>query len=374
MQNVSFINQLKLRTSYGVNGNAGIGNYDFFPSYGFGTSYNSAPASSPSNVGNLDLTWELNKPFNVGLDVSVLRSRLSLTAEYYTRKSENLLLDVPLSSTTGFTSQRRNVGSLENSGVELTIMGIPFQTKNFTWTSNFNFAHNKNRILSLPSPQIGAFIVREGLDIQTFYARVYAGVDPNNGDPLWYTDSTRKATTNNYSSALRVPYGSASPKFFGGFTNTFNFKGFTVEAQLNYQFGNYVSDGTWGGFYVGAGAGPTFNKVARVLDRWQKPGDVTDIPKYVYNGNKSFQSFSTFYLNKGDFIRLRNLQIGYTFPKTILSKINFTNAFFYVRGTNLYTWVKDKNLPFDPEQGVTSQTDLDVFVPKTITVGLNLGF
>lgn len=374
MQNVAFINQLKLRTSYGVNGNAGIGNYDFFPSYGFAISYNSAPASSPSNVGNLDLTWELNKPFNIGLDVSVLRSRLSLTAEYYSRISEDLLLDVPLSSTTGFTSQRRNVGSLKNSGVELTIMGIPFQTRNFTWTSNFNFAHNKNEILSLPSPQIGAFIVREGLDIQTFYARVYAGVDPNNGDPLWYTDSSRKATTNNYSSALRVPYGSASPKYFGGFTNTFNFKGFTLEAQLNYQFGNYVSDGSYGGFYVGAGAGPTFNKVARVLDRWQKPGDVTDIPKYIYNGNKSFQSFSTFYLNQGDFIRLRNLQLGYTLPKTILSKINFTNAFLYVRGTNLYTWVKDKNLPFDPEQGVSSQTDLDVFVPKTITVGLNLGF
>jgi TonB-dependent starch-binding outer membrane protein SusC len=373
MQNVAFINQLKLRTSYGVNGNAGIGNYDFFPGYSFGSSYNSAPGSAPSNVGNLDLTWELNKPFNVGLDISVLKSRLSLTAEYYSRKSEDLLLAVPLSATTGFTSQTRNIGSLKNSGVELTVIGIPFQTKNFTWTSNFNFAHNRNEVLSLPSPQIGTFIIRPGLDIQTFYARVYAGVDPANGDPLWYTDSTRKSTTNNYSAALRVPYGSASPRYFGGFTNTFNFKGFTVEAQLNYQFGNYVQD-PWAGYYLGAGFSGSDNKVARILERWQKPGDITDIPKYIYGGNKSFQSFSSFYLNKGDFIRLRNLQLGYTFPKTILSKINFTNAFLYVRGTNLYTWVRDKNLAWDPEQGVASQSNLDVFVPKTMTIGLNLGF
>jgi TonB-linked SusC/RagA family outer membrane protein len=373
MQNITFINQLKLRTSYGVNGNAGIGNYDFFPSYGFAVSYNSAPGSAPTNVGNLDLTWELNKPFNIGLDVSVLKNRLSLTTDYYKRKSENLLLDVPLSSTTGFNSQRRNVGALQNEGVEVTLNGIPFQTKDFTWTSNLNFAHNKNKILSLPSPQIGTFILRPGADIQSFYARVYAGVDPANGDPLWFTDSTHKSTTNNYSSALREIYGSASPKFFGGFTNTFNFKGFTVEAQLNYQFGNYVQD-SWGGFYLGSGANATFNKVARQLNRWQKVGDVTDIPKYVYGGNKSFQSFSSFYLNKGDFIRLRNLQIGYTLPKTLLSRANFTNAFLYVRGTNLATWVKDKNLPFDPEQGVASQTNLDVFVPKTVTIGLNLGF
>lgn len=373
MQNVAFVNQLKLRSSYGVNGNAGIGNYDFFPSYGFAVSYNSTPASSPSNVGNLDLTWELNKPFNVGIDIGLWKSRLTLTAEYYTRKSEDLLLDVPLSSTTGFTSQRRNVGSLRNSGVELTINGIPVQTKDFTWNVNFNFAHNKNEILTLPSPQIGTFLIREGTDIQTFYARVYAGVDPANGDPLWYTDSTRTATTNNYSAALRAPYGSASPKYFGGFSNTFSFKGFTLEAQLNYQFGNYVQD-SWGGYYVGAGANATFNKVERILDRWQKAGQVTDIPKYIYGGNKSFQSFSTFYLNKGDFIRLRNIQVGYTLPRSVLSKISFTNAFLYIRGTNLVTWVKDKNLPFDPEQGVASQTNLDVFVPKTLTVGLNLGF
>ena len=167
--------------------------------------------------------------------------------------------------------------------------------------------------------------------------------------------------------------GNALPKYFGSLTNTLNFKQFSLEAQLYYNFGNYVYD-TWGGYYLGAGFGATFNKVARVLDRWQKAGDVTDIPKYIYNGNKSFQSGSSFWLNKGDFIRLRNIQLGYTLPKDFLSKIKLSNAFFYVRGTNLWTWVKDENLPFDPEQGTTSASNLNVFIPKTVSVGLNVAF
>ncbi len=374
MQSVSFISQLKLRASYGVNGNAGIGNYDWFPSYGYGVSYNGGPGSAPGNVGNLDLTWELNKPLNVGIDIGILKNRLSLTADWYVRKSEDLLLAVQLSRTTGFTSQNQNVGSMENRGIELTLIGTPVQTRSFTWTSNFNFAHNKNKVLSIPSPQLGTFIIREGLDIQTFYTRVYAGVDPATGNPLWYTDSTHTATTSTYPAATaREPYGSASPKYFGGWTNTFNFKGFTIEAQFNYQFGNLVQD-AWGGYYLGAGFGATYNKIARILDRWQKPGDMTDIPKYVYGNTNNFSSFSSFWLAKGDFIRLRNLQVGYQIPKNVLSKINLGSAFFYVRGSNIWTWVKDKNLGFDPEQSISSQTNLDVFIPKTVTVGINLGF
>ncbi|RYE19953.1 MAG: SusC/RagA family TonB-linked outer membrane protein, partial [Sphingobacteriaceae bacterium] len=351
MQNVntSLISQLKLRGSYGVTGNAGIGNYDFFPSYAFGISYNSAPGSAPGNVGNLDLTWELNKPLDFGIDLGVLKDRLTITADWYRRKSENLLLDVPLASTSGFTSQRRNVGSLQNQGVELSIIGKPVQTKSFTWTTNFNFARNQNKILKLPSPQVGTFIIKEGLDIQTFYARVYAGVDPANGDPLWYADSAKGTKTNNYSSAVRTGVGSASPKYFGGFTNTFSYKGITVEATFYYQVGNLVQD-SWGSYYLGAGANATFNKVARILDRWQTPGQITDIPRYVYGGNKSAQSFSTFYLAKGDFVRLRNIQLGYTFPTTLLSKAKLSSLYLYARGANLFTWVKDKNLAFDPEQ------------------------
>lgn len=376
IENIPMISQLKLRASYGVNGNAGIGNYDWYQLYGYGFNYNQFPGSAPSNVGDSNLTWELNKPFNVGIDVGVLQNRIQLTVDYYVRKSEDLLLEVPLSLTSGFSRATRNLGSMENKGLEIALHAIPVKGKDFEWAIDFNYAANKNRITSLPDGNeipISVYILRQGSSIQSFYMREYAGVDPANGDPLWYTDGTHQNTTNNYSAAGRSIVGSALPKVFGSFTNTFRYKGFTLDAQLYYNFGNYIRD-SWGGYYMGAGFGATYNKASRIFDRWTKPGDVTDVPKYIYGGNKNFNSLSTFYLNKGDFIRLRNIQLGYTVPASIASRAKLSNAFLYVRGTNLFTWVKDDNLPFDPEQGTDSQSNLNIFIPKTITVGLSLGF
>ena len=377
MKDITTISQLKLRSSYGVNGNAGIGNYDWLPLYGYGFNYNTQPGSAPTNVGDSSLTWELNKPFDVGLDIGLFNNRLTITTDFYTRKSEDLLLNVPLSRTSGFSTATRNIGAMENKGVEVTIGSVPIQNKDFTWYLDFNFANNKNKITSLPGGSDiadGNFIIRQGAAYRTFFQRVYAGVDPANGDPLWYTDSSRKTTTSVFPSAnTRQLSGNALPKYFGSLTNRFVYQGFELEVQLYYNFGNYVYD-TWGQYYLGAGFGGTFNKVARVMDRWQKPGDVTDIPRYVYGGNKSFNGASTVWLNKGDFVRLRNIELGYTIPKTVVSKIKMSNIYFYVRGTNLFTWVKDENLPFDPEQGTTSASNLNVFIPKTMTAGLNIAF
>lgn len=378
MENVKFITQLKLRSSYGVNGsNTAIGNYDALPLYSFGSNYNQLPGSAPANVGDPNLTWELNKPFNVGVDVSILKNRISLTAEYYNRTSSSLLLSVPLSRTSGFASATRNIGTLKNEGVELNLNVIPVQTKNFKWEIDFNFANNKNTVVELPGGADianGNFIIRQGVPLNSFFLREWAGVDPANGDPLWYADNARGTKTNVYPGvAARVLAGNAQPKYFGSLSNTITFKNFTLSAQLYYNYGNMVYD-TWGSYYTGAGFGATFNKVARVLDRWQKPGDVTDIPKYIYNGNKNFQSGSTFYLQKGDFVRLREIQLGYNLPKEVLAKAGISSANFYVRGTNLFTWVKDKNLAFDPEQGTGSASNLNVFIPKTVTVGLSVAF
>jgi TonB-dependent starch-binding outer membrane protein SusC len=377
MQNLNFISQLKLRASYGVNGNAAIGNYDWRALYGYGANYNQLPGSAPSVIGNADLTWELNKPLNFGIDVSVLKNRINLSADYYIRKTSQLLLNEPLSLTTGFGTISKNIGTMENKGYEITLIATPIMFKDFQWDINFNYANNKNKITSLVNNQdilSGAFIRRVGYDFQTFYVRRWAGVDPANGDPLWYVDDSKSTKTNVYASANRtVDFGSASPKFFGAFTSTFKYKGLSLEAQFNYSGGNYVRD-TWGSFYLSSGANGTFNKVKRELDAWKKPGDVTDVPKYVYNGNKLANSFSTFYLAKGDYIRLRNVQLGYQLPKPLTTRLHLSNAFFYVRGTNLWTWVKDKNVPFDPEQGVSSETNLEVFIPKTITAGINIGF
>jgi TonB-linked SusC/RagA family outer membrane protein len=377
MVNNKIFDQLKLRGSYGVNGNAGIGNYDAPALYGFGFNYNQLPGSAPTNVGDENLTWELNKPMNIGLDFSVLKNRVNVTIDYYIRKSENLLLSVPLSNTSGFGSATRNIGSMENKGLELSLNIIPVQTKDFRWDVDFNFSNNKNKITSLPNKAdilSGNFIIREGQSLNTFFLREWAGVDRSTGDPLWYTTDKHQASSNIYPGAsARILAGQALPKFFGSLTNALTYKGFNLSAQLYYNFGNQVFD-TWRGYYLGSGFGASFNKVKRQLDAWQKPGDITTVPKYVYNGNKNFNAGSTYNLNDGSFVRVRDIQFGYTLPKAYAEKLKIGSANFYVRGTNLFTWVKDENLPFDPEQGTGSASNLNVFIPKTVTVGLSLAF
>jgi TonB-linked SusC/RagA family outer membrane protein len=378
MENVSFITQFKLRGSYGVTGNNNaIGNYDAPALYGYGFNYNQLPGSAPTNVGDPNLTWELIKPMDIGVDISVLKNRVNLTFDWYSRKSSDLLLSVPLSRTSGFSSATRNIGELKNEGIEITLNTVPVQTRDFKWDLDFNFAHNTNTVTSLPNAQdivSGLFLIREGVALNTFYVREWYGVDPANGDPLWYPDNAHGTPTSVYPGvAARVLAGNAQPKYFGSLTNAITFKNFTLSAQFYYSFGNYVYD-NWGSYYLGSGFGAVYNKVARQLERWQKAGDVTEIPKYIYNGNKNFQNSSTFYLQKGDYIRLREIQFGYTLPKSVIAKANLTNVNFYVRGTNLWTWVKDKNLSFDPEQGTGSTSNLNVFIPKTVTVGLSVGF
>ena len=377
MANNKIFDQLKLRGSYGVNGNAGIGNYDAPALYGFGFNYNQLPGSAPTNVGDENLTWELNKPMNIGLDFSVLKNRVNVTVDYYIRKSENLLLSVPLSNTSGFGSATRNIGSMENKGLELSLNIIPVQTKDFRWDLDFNFSNNKNKITSLPNSAdilSGNFIIRQGQSLNTFFLREWAGVDRSTGDPQWYTTDKHQASSNVYPGAsARILAGQALPKFFGSLTNALTYKGFNLSAQLYYNFGNQVFD-TWRGYYLGSGFGASFNKVKRQLDAWKQPGDITDVPKYVYNGNKNFNAGSTYNLNDGSFVRVRDIQFGYTLPKAYTEKLKIGNANFYVRGTNLFTWVKDKNLPFDPEQGTGSTSNLNVFIPKTVTVGLSLAF
>ena len=377
MANNKIFDQLKLRGSYGVNGNAGIGNYDAPALYGFGFNYNQLPGSAPTNVGDENLTWELNKPMNIGLDFSVLKNRVNVTVDYYIRKSENLLLSVPLSNTSGFGSATRNIGSMENKGLELSLNIVPIQTKDLRWDVDFNFSNNKNTITSLPNKAdilSGNFIIRQGQSLNTFFLREWAGVNIATGDPQWYTNDKRQASSNVYPGAsARILAGQALPKFFGSLTNALTYKGFNLSAQLYYNFGNQVFD-TWRGYYLGSGFGASFNKVKRQLDAWKNPGDITDVPKYVYNGNKNFNAGSTYNLNDGSFVRVRDIQFGYTLPKAYAEKLKIGNANFYVRGTNLFTWVKDKNLPFDPEQGTSSASNLNVFIPKTVTVGLSLAF
>lgn len=372
----SFVNSLKLRASYGVNGNAEIGNYTWKETYGFAFNYNQLPGSGPQQVGNENLTWEVNKPFNVGIDATVWNGRVTANLDYYIRKTTSLILADPLSPTSGLPSVQTNIGSMENRGFELGLSVTPVKTKDFNWEIGFNIALNKNKILSLNNNQdILALpaIRRVGQDFQSIYTRLWAGVDPQTGAPLWYTDATKKTTSGNFADAQRVIIGSASPKGFGSFSTTLSWKTLTLDAQFNYQYGNLVYD-NWGFISWSDGFNPQLNKIRKQLGRWQKPGDITNIPKYVYGGANTSNAESSRWYYKGDFIRLRDLTLSYTLPKSIVDRIKLDNARFYVRGTNLWTKSFDDNITFDPEQPITGVNDLQIMIQRTISVGLSLGF
>jgi len=221
--------------------------------------------------------------------------------------------------------------------------------------------------LSLP------FIRRVGEDFQSIYTRLWAGVDPATGNPLWYIDGTKKQTTTDVTQAQRAIIGSTSPKGFGGFSSLFTYKNFTLDAEFTYQYGNLVYD-NWGFLTWSDGFLPNLNRIQKQLKRWQKPGDITDVPKYVYGGAMNSNSESSRWYYKGDFIRLRDLTLSYDLPRKVVDRIKMSSAHFYVRGSNLWTHAFDDNITFDPEQPINGTNDFQILIQRTISLGVSLGF
>jgi TonB-linked SusC/RagA family outer membrane protein len=385
MANVKAISDLKLKASYGSSGNAEVGNYAWRQTFGFGANYNNQPGGVFNGIGNANLQWEHALMTDFGVDVSFFKNRLSLVVDYYIKKSDQLLFAQPLSLTTGFSTITKNIGAMENKGIEITINATPVSTRNFTWDVSLNFTNNKNTVTQLPPGQTqiinGVQYVAPGHDIYEFYGKLWGGVDPATGNPQWFTDATKSAKTFQYSAAANTPMGlSASPKYYGGFTNTITYKQFSLAADLYYNFGNYVRD-SWAG-YLTDEVNSAYGKYAYTLNRWQKPGDITDVPRLIAGStntsstitNSNSISFSSRFLYKGDFLRLRNITLSYTANQSLVKKLHVTSLKFYARGSNLWTKIYDSRIPFDPEQGITSQTNLNVLYNKAVTVGLNIGF
>jgi TonB-linked outer membrane protein, SusC/RagA family len=381
MDHVDVISSLNLRVSYGENGNQDIGNFAALGLYSM-TAYDGGTGLYYSQINNDLLTWEKNKPFNIGLDFGLFNNRLSGTFEYYKRITSDLLYNMPIPSPNGLLEYFENIGAMENKGVELSLSTrniVAEQAGGFNWTTSFNITTTKNVVTKLPSPLVDISTYREeGLDFYQFYLVGYAGVDPNTGNALWYTDETKTATTTVYGEAERFLQGSAIPDFYGGFNNNFSYKGFDLGVNIFFNWGNKIFD-NWARYSDTDGNLGTNirGKMSRQIYnyRWQQPGDDALLPKVVYLGTQSSTPDfrSTRYLYDGSYIRLRDVTLAYNLPAAWLQRMGkLGGARLYVRASNLYTYVRDKRLPYDPEVSVTGQLDNKPPVPRTVVFGIDL--
>lgn len=384
LQDISWLDFLKVRTSYGKTGNASIGLNSYQATVGFG-SYSGQPDIIPNNLGNRNLTWEKQKALDAAVEFRMFNNRVEGSATYYRQNSYDMLFDVPLSRTTGHNSQTKNLGKLYNQGLELELSGDIIQNDNFTWNLGANFTRQKNEVTQLPKDPNGEdrevkgstkYTAVKGYETGAWYMKEWAGVDPANGDPLWYMDDGNggRKTTNDYSKAeAYYQGGNALADKFGGINTQVNVFGFYASANLYYAFGNKVYD-NWG-FYTENGGYSLFNgKYADQMDYWEKPGDQAKNPKPIWGGNKNANGVSTKYLYDGDYLRLSTIKVGYDIPAKYLQNIGLKSAKVFFIGQNLWTYTFDDELEFDPDVNAGGYLDFQGAPQKSFTFGIKADF
>jgi TonB-dependent starch-binding outer membrane protein SusC len=369
---VNAITDLKVRYSYGQTGNDQIGNNLFSALYGPSRIYGNQAALNPIQLPNADLTWETRVESNLGLDLALFKNRLSLTLDLYSRVNRDLLIGRPLYATSGFTSLTQNTGSIQNRGIEILLEGKPIDGK-FKWRTSFNIAFQENKILSLfdglevlPSDNS----IRVGVPIGSFFSSEWAGVNPATGMGMWYDINGN--ITYNPAAADRKIIGSIFPTAFGGWTNAFSYKGFSLEVFFQYEYGRTRSDGQYTQMMRMGGA--VVNQLQDGFnERWQKPGDIATAPRPV-NGMADFNSAGwasgSRYLFKTDYIRLKQLTFSYDVDAKFAKKMKLEGARVYLQGINLWTYTEWKG--YDPE--FTGDNFGIIPQSKNITVGLQVKF
>ncbi|WP_411031372.1 SusC/RagA family TonB-linked outer membrane protein [Spongiimicrobium sp. 3-5] len=390
LQNSNTLSNLKLRASWGTNGNTPVGNFSSLGLYG-GTNYNGQSGLEFTQGENPDLKWEETTQTNFGLDFGFVNNRITGEIDYYVKKTKDLLFNarVPFESLIPTHSILQNIGNLENSGLEFALNTINVQTENLTWKTNFNIAYNTNEITNLPNGEdqiTDKNILREGEQINAFYLVEYAGVNANTGDAEYFLNTVRpdgsldKTVTNDYAAAQRIVIGSPNPDVIAGFSSTLDYKGldfsFTFQGQWGADLYNEAGQYQESGF----GNGLDNQDVFIYNNRWQNPGDITDVPQarlFIDNGH----SASTRFLQNADFIRLRNLTIGYSLPPQVLERMGLSRVRIYLSGLNLLTITDYRG--YDPESSFDDFNNPNVNAGSTFysapparvyTVGLNLSF
>ncbi|UCA58863.1 SusC/RagA family TonB-linked outer membrane protein [Chryseobacterium rhizoplanae] len=389
IKNIDAISMLKFRASYGKLGNQVLANP--YATYAYTTNYNDFAAASINRVFNPNLSWETVNPFNVGFDFGFFKNRLTISAEYYNKKTKDLIYNIPLSGAQGgmdpdLTNNPNrnnylvdNIGTLVNRGFEFSVNGDIFRgdRNQFNWSVGANLSTLHNEITELYGQPVNAATttVRVGEGVRTFYLRKWAGVDPNNGDPLWYINGVDGATTNNYNQAQQAVQGSFLSNVFGGANTSLSYKGFSLDLQFTYGFGGKIYD-NWANYLYSDGQYtvnyPGYGDV--MGDYWTPTNTGASNPKPIIGGNKRSNQASTRFLYKSDYIRLSNARLGYTFDSDFLKGSGLGSVQVYVMANNAWTYRFDKNLKFDPETNISGFTDLNLPVLKSFLFGVNLSF
>lgn len=377
------LNYLKLKASYGITGNSEIGNGRYLTQLSV-TKYPRNPGYSSSNnvLGNDSLKWEKTKQFDAGIEFGFFNNRLSGEVDYYNKQTSDLLLAANIPYSSGFSTVYRNAGDMENKGVEISLTSRNIDTKDFVWTTTLNVAYNKNRVKNIGGQIFqssgGEQRAIEGQPIGSFYLTKFAGVDPTNGDALYYDADGKK--TNNYNSGVKAVVGQGNPDWTGGITNAVSYKGFDLSVLFTFVSGNSIYNRA--GIYQESGFGNGFdNQTHNILGRWQKAGDVTNVPRLslLYaNG----VSQSSRWLYDGSYIRLKTLTLGYSLPKSVAGTLHISGARLYVAGYNLWTRTKyyaepEVNTGTGDNNISNIGSGIDYYtIPqaRTVTVGLNVKF
>ncbi|MEQ9466772.1 MAG: SusC/RagA family TonB-linked outer membrane protein [Ekhidna sp.] len=381
--NVSTVDLLKLRASYGLVGNTPTDDFLYRQNYYRSTRYGVEATLEPANLANENLKWETTSQFNVGLDFGIMNSRITGSFDYYIKTTSDLLFPVPVSLTSGFSTIFDNIGEMENKGFEINLSSTNVQTSDFSWTTDLNLSSNKNTITELNNQQaiVGVNAFLEGQSAGVFYMKKFVGVDPDTGNALYALDEEGELTTDNWSEAPRMVVGDPNPDLFGGLTNSVAYKNFEFSFMFQFVMGVDLYFQT-GEFLSNSGI-LNLGQSQDQVNRWYAPGDVTNIPKLDPANN--FPLSSSRWLSSGDYVRLKNITLTYNFPESVLGSLGgLRNMSIYVSATNLLTFTDyigyDPDVSyFDPLDGIIGQNisrGVDNFntpQPRIIMTGIKIG-
>lgn len=372
MKEVDFVNQMKLKVSYGITGNSSIGNFASRSLFGAGGDpYDGSIGLRPSSLGNDELTWEEAHSLDLGVEFAVLKNRIFGEVSYFHTLNKNLLLSAWLPTDSGFSSITQNSGTVKNNGIEAELGVRWISGRNFNWTTNFNYTFQQNEIIELVDGlDILGSSVRVGEPIDIIWDYNFAGINPADGRAFWYDIDGE--ITYERKSEDKVVRGSYSPDFYGGLTNTFNYKNFSLNVFFQYEYGRSTYNSTIG--YRMETVASERGLTQRVADvSWQKPGDFAELPRYYMENSfpgSSSHKHSSLSIKDASYIRLKEMRLNYNVPTNLLEKIKIKSANLFVHGRNLVTWT---NYPYGDPEMVGSATG-GYPQSRQYAIGLNFKF